>query len=685
MPSEEELMLAFKESGVEFVEQSAKAVGELGDKMESVNQAQAAAIEILKEEGTVVEDLKAKIAKLKKELEDLADAHKAGLITQDAYKEQSDKLVKVITENETVLQRLTRAQREQAEAEAELVTEAAQAEAALERRAEAARKAQEAADREAETERKVADAAAEAKAKIEELAAAEAAMASIADDVESSLAQLEGRGDLETGSAGLKGVASGAIKAERAIKELTSGHGLMRLGSQLEGIVPLLGGPAGLGMAIGAVVVAAVDTLPALKKWFDTWQDGGKVIQDAHKALTDFDTAQKSAHKDMQKHALREVDKEIEVLEAEDRESKAAGLPEYNKEGAEHGLLGRLRARSKVGHAQEKWEKTASGIGLTSAQKKMSAAVKEAVEEAGGMGAVIGEDPNDAAKYILQSAIEGDRESIETLKRWSPEFANVWQALDPVAIRQRKRQEAGEKTKADVETMTKKNVEHREKTETQAKATGFKDQLSELKSQLSDLGLDLKEKTISPEEYKGKADVLVDAIAAAIQGLAQVPGESSKTAKRDIEAAQRTVRSVFDHGVEAVKRATGKAIKDARSAAEKAERAREKWDREHTPEHLTQQEAKQQGEEMMGMARYVRAARADAGDRMAAQMGPRELQQIVAEVGRNRLANSTLGFTIAQQFDYYFGQLEAKMVADFTRGMGQHDRSQQNVNPRGGH
>jgi hypothetical protein len=30
-------------------------------------------------------------------------------------------------------------------------------------------------------------------------------------------------------------------------------------------------------------------------------------------------------------------------------------------------------------------------------------------------------------------------------------------------------------------------------------------------------------------------------------------------------------------------------------------------------------------------------------------------------------------------------QLEAKMVADFTRGMGQHDRSQQNVNPSGGH
>ena len=123
----------------------------------------------------------------------------------------------------------------------------------------------------------------------------------------------------------------------------------------------------------------------------------------------------------------------------------------------------------------------------------------------------------------------------------------------------------------------------KKKYDVKAKATGFKDQLSELKSQLSDLGLDLKEKTISPEEYKGKADVLVDAIAATIQGLAQVPGESAKTAKRDIEAAQRLVRSTFDRGVDAVKKATDKATKDAKTAGDKVERDREKWDREHTP------------------------------------------------------------------------------------------------------
>ena len=79
-------------------------------------------------------------------------------------------------------------------------------------------------------------------------------------------------------------------------------------------------------------------------------------------------------------------------------------------------------------------------------------------------------------------------------------------------------------------------------------------------------------------------------------------------------------------------------------------------------EAVTSAEAKAQHNEEMGMAQDVQAARADAGDRMAAQMGPAELQQVVAAVGRNRTMNSTLGFTLAQQVDYYMSQLEAKMV-----------------------
>ena len=188
--------------------------------------------------------------------------------------------------------------------------------------------------------------------------------------------------------------------------------------------------------------------------------------------------------------------------------------------------------------------------------------------------------------------------------------------------------------------------------------------------------MDLHEKTISPQEYKDKADVLVDAIAAAIQGLAKVPGEETKIARRDIEAAQRQVRSIFDAGVKAVKQAADKAGKDAKTKADQHAR-------QNTPEASNQRALTAQRNEEMGMAQDVQAARAGAGDTMAAQMGPQELQQVVAQVGKNRLMNSSLGFTLAQQVDFYMGQLEAKMVADFTRGMGQHDRSGQNHQPAG--
>src|SRR5208283_4996963 len=101
--NEESLLLAFKESGVEFVEDASEAVGDLGDKFKELDNTTADAIDVLKDESTVVDDLEEKIRKLKLEMEALSDAHKAGLITQSTYKEQTDALIKVIGENETVL------------------------------------------------------------------------------------------------------------------------------------------------------------------------------------------------------------------------------------------------------------------------------------------------------------------------------------------------------------------------------------------------------------------------------------------------------------------------------------------------------------------------------------------------------------------------------------------------------
>src|SRR5208337_3941766 len=171
--NEESLLLAFKESGVEFIEEADKAVGELGEQFKDLDKSAEQAIEVLKSESTVVDDLEAKIKKLKQELEALADAHKSGLIAQDNYKERSDALIKVISENETVLKRLTASQREAEEA-AERADKAAEAEMAG--RLKAAR----AIEKEIEAQKKLAEAAAEAAEAIAEEARAQKNMEEIA-------------------------------------------------------------------------------------------------------------------------------------------------------------------------------------------------------------------------------------------------------------------------------------------------------------------------------------------------------------------------------------------------------------------------------------------------------------------------------------------------------------------------
>ena len=416
--NEESLLLAFKESGVEFVEDAAKAVGELGEQFKDLDKTTQTAVDVLKSESTVIEDLKEKIAKLKTELETLNDATKAGLVPLDKYVEQSGKLIQVIGDSESTLKRLTAAERE---------------------REKIADEVEKTLEKEALAQEKVAEAAAEASAKIEEQGRAEQAMADIADEAEKPLARMTGTGDGEQGEGGLKGLAGGAIKAEKAMMGLASGH-IGRIGSQLEGVLPLLGGPAGMGLAIGALIIGVHDLIPKLKEWFDTFQEGSKEVRDAEKAIKDFDVAQKSVHEDMRKRSLVDVDKEIEAMEAVERAYKEYG-GRLNEE--EQRQLTRLRARSKTGHEQEGVSKELGKIGPTKAQREMGQAVREAITEAGGLGAVIGDDADEVARRMVASAMAGDQQSIETLKQWSPEFATMWNVLDPAKIRQAKRQEAG--------------------------------------------------------------------------------------------------------------------------------------------------------------------------------------------------------------------------------------------------
>ena len=263
MPSEEELMLAFKEQGVEFVEDAGKAVGELGDKMEDVNKMQAAAIEILKEEGTVVEDLQAKIRKLKAELEALADTRKADLITQENYKEQSDKQVKIIAEHETVLKRLTASERDH-EAQARAVAQAAQEEAAALAEITAALN-----QLEAEEERELTEAERAAEKHYQLMRSADEAA---------------GSGSGEAGKGGFAGLAANVMKAEKVMSGLASGSGF---GAWAEcwNRSQALGLAGGTGMAAGGLIFAFEAMIPKIEAFINKMDGAAEAAKKAAEAL----------------------------------------------------------------------------------------------------------------------------------------------------------------------------------------------------------------------------------------------------------------------------------------------------------------------------------------------------------------------------------------------------------------
>ncbi len=68
-------------------------------------------------------------------------------------------------------------------------------------------------------------------------------------------------------SEGLAGLATNALKAERALNALISGHGLARAAPLLEGLLGVIGGPAGLGAAFVALEIGARVLGPTLERF----------------------------------------------------------------------------------------------------------------------------------------------------------------------------------------------------------------------------------------------------------------------------------------------------------------------------------------------------------------------------------------------------------------------------------
>ncbi len=81
------------------------------------------------------------------------------------------------------------------------------------------------------------------------------------------------KGEGQDGKGGLAGVAANSMRLERVGLAIGTGHGIARAGGMLETLAPAAGGPAGAGMAIGALAMAFEVLGPKLEAFIDKMND----------------------------------------------------------------------------------------------------------------------------------------------------------------------------------------------------------------------------------------------------------------------------------------------------------------------------------------------------------------------------------------------------------------------------
>lgn len=494
-------------------------------------------------------------------------------------------------------------------------------------------------------------------------------------DKQGILEAATGTGAGEGGKGGFAGLAANVMKAEKVMSGLAGGTGFGRMGGMLESITGALGLAGGTGMAAGGLIFAFEALLPKIEKFMEKMDGAAEATKRAAEAL-------KIYHAEVKKEEDTPTDDEEAAAKIVKNIIKGKGAQEL-RQGIEQSLV-------------------QAGIGLTAEQKagqytdENGIVRKFAPEEMEQFGQRSREAAQARAGQLMLELRKGAPGAIAAVRGMShvPEsFQTRLGQTTPEALEAAKRQsqqaeadsewadttyakrEAARLDSAAIDKQFDKALKDKKKYDVKAQATGFKDQLGDLKTQLSDLGMDLREKTISPEEYKAKADVLVDAIAASVQGLAKLPGENVKAAHRDVETAQRIVRTTFDHGVQAVKHATDKALHDAKTAIDK-------WNREHTPEHLTQQQAKAEAAAVMGAEQEQNEYRANMG---AMPFDAHELEQIkhkaMQAMPYYKWRGVSLGQLVADMMAMQANEIEQGM----SEGLDRHGRSGQLINPKGGH
>ncbi len=428
---------------------------------------------------------------------------------------------------------------------------------------------------------------------------------------------------------GFKGVASNVMKAEKVISGLVSGSGFGRMGSMLESITGALGLTGGVGMAAGGLIFAFESAIPKIEKFIEKITGAGEA-------------AKKAAD---------------QIKEAEDLMAKFIAQPTEEEEAGAKAIKPLLAGRGGVLLSQGVEQALRQGLApdqrrfLEQFETAEAAGIEQApyvTEQAGKLRGQITAQRG----QIMKDLMAGRPSAISEVSGMAGQFPGLF----PAGTEQHFRQALPENLEA-----ARQQARQAEVVSAQA------------------------ETEYSRREAKSKA--MVEAVQFAQDFGRELTERQNKETDRALESTMRSDEAFnkkLEHDrIQADRKAEQDRKQDA-AAQRRSEVERARRDRENMPQARENRARAAEQNEEMGMAQQVQVARAGAGDVLASQMGPQELQQIVAQVGRNRTMNSSLGFTLAQQVDFYMSQLEAKLVADFSRGMGQQNRPAQNNTPFGG-
>ena len=558
MSEAEQIALLFKQGGIEVIteakdsfahlteemKETAKAADQVQEATKSVDTTTQEAIEVLKSDSTVVDDLKQKIAELTAQQNALRDSFIAGLIpSASQFKEKFDALGDSITDKQGILDRAV------------------------------------------------------------------------------------GEGGDDDGTSGFKGIAGAAVKAEKAIGKLASGHGLNSLPGLLESVAGAVGLGGGAGLAAGGLILAFESIIPKVEAFIEKVTGAAAAAKKAAEEM-------KEAHAQMAKFMGEPTAEEEGTAKAVKEAIK--GKQKFIAQGVEQSLI----TEGYGGIDPEKMSRLRTFLGHGKALDELEEENRQQIAQASAH----------RRTEIMKDLLAGKQGAISDVEGMTIRH----EGLFPAGTEQHLRQALPENIGAAKEQAQKAAADSE-----WADTSYAKREAARKESEAIDVEFDKARK-----DKKQHAAADYDA---AMKFAANMKADLDRKAI----AAEKHEATQAEHNVRA-----------AKTAADKARRAQEKWDREHTPDYLTQQEAKAEAGAIMGAEREQNQYRADMG---AMPFDSRELEQVKHKALQAMPYYKARGFSLGQLVADMMAMQANEIEQGMSEGLDHHGRSGQNVNPKGGH